>query len=126
MQLIQLFRTFHERCLSSSWGRAKVLTSPECRQGTGQGEQEEGGGEGGEGRQGDEGREGPDWMGRIVPGFSVEVLSPSKAAKREKIVMLPGWMRALKPWGDVLQVKFRCLGSLTAIENSRQTEPRYA
>ncbi|CAM9150081.1 unnamed protein product [Laminaria digitata] len=82
----------------------QALASPERRQGAGQGGEEEGGGGGREGGQGDEEKEGPDWMGRTVPGFLAEVLSPSKAAKREKIIMLPGWMRALKPWGDVLQI----------------------
>lgn len=47
-----------------------------------------------------------DWMGRTkhrefpTPG----VLSPFVAARRERIVMLPGWVRAFKPWGDFLQV----------------------
>lgn len=50
-----------------------------------------------------------DWMGRKTyredptPG----VLSPFVAARRERIVMLPGWVRAFKPWGDFLQVMKR-------------------
>lgn len=48
-----------------------------------------------------------DWMGRRTDqGFPVEasVLSPFAAARREQILLLPGWVRALKPWGDFLQV----------------------
>lgn len=44
-----------------------------------------------------------DWMGRVYP-VDPEVLSPFAAARQERILMLPGWVRALKPWGDLLQV----------------------
>ncbi len=47
-----------------------------------------------------------DWMGRVETHHvrAPEVLSPFAAARRERILMLPGWVRALKPWGDLLQV----------------------
>lgn len=52
----------------------------------------------------EENKDSPDWMGRTFGTTAAHVLSPSAAAYREKIFLLPGWMRALKPWGDVLQV----------------------
>lgn len=48
---------------------------------------------------------GTDWMGRELDGVAREVLSPSRAATRERILLLPTWLRALRPWGDFLQVK---------------------
>lgn len=49
-----------------------------------------------------------DWMGRTVSrGFPppASVLSPFAAARRERILLLPGWVRAFKPWGDFLEVR---------------------
>lgn len=70
---------------------------------------EEGGGGGGGGEE----TKAPevDWMGRRTDqGFpetaEASVLSPFAAARREKILLLPGWVRALKPWGDFLQVQY--------------------
>eukprot|EP00752_Nemacystus_decipiens_P014937 g13296.t2 len=47
-----------------------------------------------------------DWMGRTKrPEFPTPgVLSPLVAARRERIIMLPGWVRAFKPWGDLLKI----------------------
>lgn len=94
---------------------AKALGSTEGRSGTQGSEQDEDDGEEEneqreEEEEGGEEGKGPalDWMGRIrdqgSPPESVAVLSPFAAARRERILVLPGWFRALKPWGDFLQV----------------------
>ncbi|CAM9973532.1 unnamed protein product, partial [Ectocarpus fasciculatus] len=101
----------------------QALGSTECRGGTRGSEddedereedheqrEEEEEEEGEEEEEEGEEKKGPvlDWMGRIrdqgFPPESVAVLSPFAAARRERILMLPGWFRALKPWGDFLQV----------------------
>ncbi|CAM9093329.1 unnamed protein product [Ectocarpus sp. 6 AP-2014] len=93
----------------------QALGSTEGRSGTqGSEEDEDDGEEENEQRreeeEGGEERKGPalDWMGRIrdqgSPPESVAVLSPFAAARRERILVLPGWFRALKPWGDFLQI----------------------
>lgn len=73
-------------------------------------EREKDGGEDDRGeKEQDEAPPAVDWMGRAkhrefpTPG----VLSPFAAARRERIIMLPGWVRAFKPWGDFLQVMRR-------------------
>lgn len=96
---------------------AKALESTEGRSGTRGSEEDEDEGEEEHEQQeeeeeegGGEERKGPalDWMGRKreqgFPPESVAVLSPFVAARRERILMLPGWFRELKPWGDFLQV----------------------
>ncbi|CAB1114740.1 unnamed protein product [Ectocarpus sp. CCAP 1310/34] len=93
----------------------QALGSTEGRSGTRGSEQDEDEGEEEkeqreEEEEGGEERKGPalDWMGRRrdqgSPTESVAVLSPFAAARRERILVLPGWVRALKPWGDFLQI----------------------
>lgn len=68
-------------------------------------------------QEGEEEGEAPrtDWMGRDLDleGIDSDVLSPAHAARRETILLLPAWVRALRPWGDVLQVE-RCSAKANA------------